>query len=178
MYHYLILINHFLPFLLFHKQEDITCFISSVHKRSCLYFTVLNVLMSCMTLMGVDWHRPMRSLVSVKLTNKRSCVRETKCPRKIDSIGNHAVIENYWNWRFTCIRVQLIIKKFKIFFGGKTVATIYQIKTKFVNVFGFLYISKCSEFTIFGVKVNLKSVDPKCSYLACRILQISYYLPK
>ena len=77
-----------------------------------------------------------------------------------------------------CNRVQLIIKKFKIFFGGKTVATIYQIKTKFVNVFGFLYISKCSEFTIFGVKVNLKSVDPKCSYLACRILQISYYLPK
>ena len=76
------------------------------------------------------------------------------------------------------VRVQLIIKKFKIFFGGKTVATIYQIKTKFVNVFGFLYISKCSEFTIFGVKVNLKSVDPKCSYLACRILQISYYLPK
>ena len=76
------------------------------------------------------------------------------------------------------VRVELIVKKFKIFLWGKTVATIYRIKTKFVNVFGFLYIRKCSEFTIFGVKVNLKSVDPKCSYLACRILQISYYLPK
>ena len=47
-------------------------------------------------------------------------------------------------------------------------ATIYRIKTKFVNVFGFLYISKCSELTIFGVKVTLKSIDPKFSYLACR----------
>ena len=69
-------------------------------------------------------------------------------------------------------RVQLIIKKFKIFLGGKTVVTIYRIKAKFVDVIGFLYISKCSELTIFGVKVTLKGIDPKFSYLACRILQI------
>ena len=81
------------------------------------------------------------------------------------------------NQVLTSTRVQLIIKKFKIFFGGKTVATIYRIKTKFVNVFGFLYISKCSELTIFGVKVTLKSIDPKFSYLACRILQILIIYP-
>ena len=79
------------------------------------------------------------------------------------------------NWM--SIRVELIVKKFKIFLWGKTVATIYRIKTKFVNVFGFLYISKCSELTIFGVKVTLKGIDPKFSYLACRILQNSIIYP-
>ena len=74
-------------------------------------------------------------------------------------------------------RVELIIKKFKIFLGGKTVATIYRIKSKFVDVIGFLYISKCSELTIFGVKVTLMSIDPKFSCLACRILQFLIIYP-
>ena len=75
------------------------------------------------------------------------------------------------------IRVELIIKKFKIFLGGKTVVTIYRIKAKFVDVIGFLYISKCSELTIFGVKVTLMSIDPKFSCLACRILQFLIIYP-
>ena len=74
-------------------------------------------------------------------------------------------------------RVELIIKKFKIFLGGKTVVTIYRIKAKFVDVIGFLYISKCSELTIFGVKVTLMSIDPKFSCLACRILQFLIIYP-
>ena len=92
-------------------------------------------------------------------------------------LKTHLGLNYIWFEFVMQVRVQLIIKKFKIFFGGKTVATIYQIKTKFVNVFGFLYISKCSELTIFGVKVTLKSIDPKFSYLACRILQIIIIYP-
>ena len=75
------------------------------------------------------------------------------------------------------IRVEPIIKKFKIFLGGKTVVTIYRIKAKFVDVIGFLYISKCSELTIFGVKVTLMSIDPKFSCLASRILQFLIIYP-
>ena len=75
------------------------------------------------------------------------------------------------------IRVELIKKKFKIFLGGKTVVTIYRIKAKFVDVIGFLYISKCSELTIFGVKVTLMSIDPKFSCLASRILQFLIIYP-
>ena len=74
-------------------------------------------------------------------------------------------------------RVELIFKKFIIFFHEQTLVTIYRYKSKIVKIFGFQHLLVHAVLTIFGVKEPIANIDPKFSNLSCRSLHILIIYP-
>ena len=77
----------------------------------------------------------------------------------------------------TWIRVELIFKKFIIFFHEQTLVTIYRYKSKIVKIFGFQHLLVHAVLTIFGVKEPIANIDPKFSNFSCRSLHILIIYP-
>ena len=75
------------------------------------------------------------------------------------------------------IRVELIFKKFIIFFHEQTLVTIYRYKSKIVKIFGFQHLLFHAVLTIFGVKEPIANIDPKFSNFSCRSLHILIIYP-
>ena len=80
-------------------------------------------------------------------------------------------------WTPLLTRVELISKKFIIFFHEQTLVTIYRYKSKIVKIFGFQHLLVHAVLTIFGVKEPIANIDPKFSNFSCRSLHILIIYP-
>ena len=90
-------------------------------------------------------------------------------------VGHNSCIEKGHDTHRT--RVELIFKKFIIFFHEQTLVTIYRYKSKIVKIFGFQHLLVHAVLTIFGVKEPIANIDPKFSNLSCRSLHILIIYP-